>query len=216
MDTKLGIIIPTYDSLDTLQVLIGQLFERTTAPFELIIVEDGRKKATIDYLRGLLNVHVIYHKKNKGIAPSWNDGLRKAQKLNCTHFAILNDDIEVPEGWWEPCAEALKKANVVSLTDPCPSGITGWFFVIDRECLETVGYFDESFAPYLGEDDDYYYRILDAHLKIQRISLPVIHHGSHTMKKIEAQDPQAYKEAFNTAWHKLRAKHPTRRLMTRT
>lgn len=222
MDTKkiqLGIIVPTYDSLDTLQVLIAQIYHRTTGVFHVIVVEDGQKPETIEWLKqsNHLCFHVVYHPENKGVSPSWNDGLRKAEELGCTHFAIFNDDIEIPENWWTDCLSVFeaKKANVVGLVDPCPTPLTGWFFILDKTCLEKVGYFDESFAPYMAEDDDYYYRIKESGVRFIRIGLKVFHHGSHTINKLWEKDPKYVKAVFDANWKKLRAKHPKIRLMAR-
>lgn len=209
MDIKLAIIIPTYDSLDTLKVLIKQIFKHTKGDFQVYVIEDGQKPETIKYLKNTkYPLKVIYHKFNKGVAVSWNDGLKQAKKDGCTHFAILNDDIEVPKDWWVKCKEQFDKGfNLVCLDEPCPIPLTGWFFAFDRQCLDKVGYFDEQFTPYCAEDDDYFIRFKSSGLKFTQINLAVLHHGSSTLKKLSG-----VKSVIRENWRRLRLKYPKLRM----
>lgn len=101
-DNMLSIIIPIYVSSERKRGLIRRTIDsvlRHTKNFELIIVDDnspikwGLPKELADtYIR---NVH------NKGFAGACNVGLAAARgKFIC----LLNDDVEVPDGW----AETLK------------------------------------------------------------------------------------------------------------
>ena len=85
---ELSVIIPTYNSLDTLKPLVKSLDN-------VYVVEDGQRKETVDWLKK--RDKVIYHKENKGVATSWNDGIRQAYKDGSTYFAVFNDDIVVPK-----------------------------------------------------------------------------------------------------------------------
>lgn len=215
MDFKLGIIIPTYNSFDTLKVLVGNIFDYTDGDYTVYIVEDGQKQETIDWLK-TQNVKAIYHEKNKGVSPSWNDGLREAVKDGCTHFAILNDDIELPPKWWEECRKVFENNDVhlVSLTSPEHAGynfgslhITGWFFIIDKKCIDKVGYFDEQFAPFCAEDDDYFERYKQTRMPYARVNIDVFHHGSKTLKTL---DGEIFKKVKRENWFKFRRKHPNK------
>lgn len=198
-----GIIIPTYNNLRMLKPLVKSL-----KGFNVYVVEDGQRKRTIEWLK-TQDVHLILNEINLGVAPSWNKGIKKAYEDGCTHFAIFNDDIKVPKDWWEKCEPLFKGGvHMVCLDKECPIPLTGWFFIIDRFCIDKIGYFDEQFAPYCGEDDDYMHRYFAKSLTLHRIDLDVFHYGSHTLNKL---DKNIVKHNKTNSWIKLHKKHPTKR-----
>lgn len=209
---RLAVVIPTYDSLDTLKVLIKNIINYTD-DYSFYVIEDGQKQETIDWLKRE-KINTIFHKENKGIAPSWNDGLRMAIKDNCTHFAILNDDIELPPNWWEECKKIFDlDAHCVSIKPKSNCILVGWFFIIDKECIEKIGYFDEQFAPFCVEDDDYAYRIVNKRLKFGWVELNIFHHGSKTLKKIKKERPEFYEKVRQENNLKIAKKYPYKKFM---
>lgn len=216
---KLGIIIPTYDNLEMLVRLIRQIFDYTdflTMDCRLIIIEDGQKLETVYFLRGLEltnpQVDIIYHSENKGVAPSWNDGLKKAEELGCDFFAFFNDDIEIYDGWWDEVLGMFKKGyNLVSTCRPRIGHeyLGGWFFIFDRETLDKVGYFDEKLAPFYQEDTDFIWRCEQKGIKSVLLDNPkLLHHESTTIEKnIKVNKPEFYEatikkvnEHLNKKW----------------
>jgi hypothetical protein len=180
---KLAVIIPTLSNRPMLKKLVGQIDKETE--YTLIVL------------------------KGNTIAKAWNDGIKAGLAIGCTHFAIFNDDIELCKGWWEACqAEFNKGAHMVCLDQPCPIELTGWFFVLNKECVERVGLFDEQFTL-TSEDTDYLFRFKDAGLKLAKVDLPVVHVGSTTVKKL---DREKFKEIRLENWEKLRKKYPNRRM----
>lgn len=195
-----------------LKKLVGQIYKYTD-DFKLYIVEDGQKRRTINWLFKKFNeedknFNVIQHGENKGVAKSWNDGLVEAYNDGCTHFAVINDDVELCENWAKEIKDKLKDTNLVFLNQPSPIDFTGWFFSFDRKTLETVGYFDEQFEKFTSEDYDWWIRFLNSGLKYSKINLPIIHHGSTTLNKL---DTDLFREVWNENWLKLRKKYPHRR-----
>lgn len=208
---KLGIIIPTYNSLPTLKKLIKDIFKYTTGDYQVYVIEDGRRRKTINWLYTQKDprLHTILHLNNKGIASSWNDGLDAAMNNECTHFAILNDDIELCRDWWNMSQELFRDGvHLVSLDVPCPIPvITGWFFILDKECIEKIGIFDEQFGPFTSEDTDYAYRYLASGMKYAKVKLDIIHHGGGSTT-INQLDPEYFKRIQIENWQKLRKKYP--------
>ena len=171
-------IIPTYDSLPTLKKLVKNIFDYTE-DFRIYVIEDGQKKATLNWLKKQ-DIYTIGHHENKGVAVSWNDGLRQAKADGCTHFAVMNDDIELPPDW-QKCLKEFKRAHLVSIKTDLPNTvIAGWFFVLDLEALDKVGYFDEQFSPFFWEDIDYGVRYQRSRLAYSIINLNIFHHGGIT------------------------------------
>jgi len=76
---------------------------------------------------------------------------------------------------------------MVFLDTPSPIEFTGWFFIVDRTCIDNVGYFDEQFT-YFGEDDDYFHRYKMSGLKYAKVKLDVFHHGSKTVNQLKDKE----------------------------
>lgn len=216
---RLGVIIPTYDNVEGLKALLQSIFEHTHTGFKVYIINDNPKKK-IDPIKlielgkidGNSKVTYLAHEKNQGVATSWNDGIARAYQDGCTYFALMNDDITLCPNWWDACYREFEKgAHLVALDQPCPIPIiTGWFFVLDKYCIEKVGLFDEQFTL-TSEDTDYAYRFMDSGLKHSKLDIAVEHHhgGSTTIKKL---DRLKFAEIRRENWQRLRAKHPHRRM----
>lgn len=135
--------------------------------YEFIIVDDGSTHDT-EFLYNYATTFVR-HRANRGIAPSWNDGIRLARG---TYIAIINDDIVVPKGWLQGMSECfdiddcgVSAPSVEHLPDNPFKGIQEkqtWFpgscFMLSQELIKKVGLFDEQFVPFNHEDIDYWYR----------------------------------------------------------
>lgn len=205
---KPAIIIPTYDNLEGLKKLIRQL-----RGFDVYVIEDGVKSETVKWLRTQKKLHLILHNENNGVAVSWNEGLKEAIQDECTHFAVFNDDIELYPNWWEECKKAFDGgAELVTLTEgqklkmtPRAVPIAGWFFILSRSVIEKVGLFDEGIGKFIGEDTDYGIRCGLNGIKYALLDLPIKHHSSVTIKKL---DSELVEQARATSFQYLRTKYP--------
>ena len=206
---KLGIIIPTYDSLDTLKVLIENIYSYTDGEYEIFVIEDGQKEKTRKWLREQ-DFRTIFHEKNEGVAKSWNDGIRMAMANDCTHFSVLNDDIELPMNWWSKCRDLFSNAHLVTVkSDIQHTVISGWFFILDIKCINKVGYFDEQFSPCFFEDVDYGIRFHNSRLKSAIADIDVFHHGGMTTYGTLKKES---KISFDNNLIKFRKKYPNLRM----
>lgn len=209
---KLAVIIPTYNSLDTLKLLIGNVFDYTSGDYVLIVVEDGQRPETIEYLRSIdkPNFYPIFHEENKGVAPSWNDGIRKAEELGCDYFAVINDDVSLPPNWWDLCYPMF--GPDVHIVHDHFEYFSGWFFILDKYCIETVGYFDEQFVPFNCEDTDYQFRCEAKRMMMALVDIGITHIGSNTIRTISQEERDRYNSVIRSNWSKLRKKYPNRRM----
>ncbi len=209
---KLAIIIPTYDSLTTLKILIRDILKKTDGLFKIYLIEDGQNEKTIEYMKALRSrkLRKIYNKENMGITFSWNEGLKLALAENCTHFAILNDDIELPERWWNDCQRAFEYgSHLVFLDQPSPIIFTGWFFILDKFALESIGFFDDRMRNF-AQDMDYFMRCKSKpFVKYSQTNIKVIHHGATTINKMSSEWK---KKNWNEDWKVLREKYPSIRM----
>src|SRR5258708_14929895 len=104
---KYSVVMPVYCLDDEHREVVFQarksIIESST-DFEFILIDDGSPKSPIHFKNSEYNPDMlIRHKTNRGIATSWNDGIKIARGK---YIAIVNDDITVQAGW----LEALKNA----------------------------------------------------------------------------------------------------------
>lgn len=78
-DTKLSIIMPAYNEIDTIAEIIKRVMA-VKIPKELIIIDDGSKDGTRDFLSKIKHpsIKVVFHKKNQGKGAAIRTGLAKA------------------------------------------------------------------------------------------------------------------------------------------
>ena len=195
---KLAVIIPTYDNLEMLKPMVSNL-----KGFNIYVVEDGVRQETVRWLK-TQKVKTILHDENKGVAISWNDGIKEAIKNRCTHFAIINDDVVLPKDWWDKCKEIFSNdVHLVSMETKCL--MSGWFFIIDKTCIDKIGYFDETIGLYGGEDDDYIRRYRSTRLKRAYVDIDLWHYGSKTINKL---NPIEVAEVRSASILNLKNKYP--------
>lgn len=139
--------------------------------YEYIIVDNGSSEDT-SFFKGDVNVRF---KENRGIAPAWNAGLKLAK---ADYLVVINDDIIVQSGWLNKLkiAADMPEAGVANThVEHLPHGIGvvenyKWFsgscFMMKRETLEKVGFFDERYFPCNWEDWDYWLRVYQTGLKL--------------------------------------------------
>lgn len=145
--------------------------------YEFIIVDDG-SPFWEDYLDDNAPDVLIQHKENLGIAPSWNDGMAMARG---EFIAVINDDIEVCEGWLEGMKECFEKDVLCGVSAPAVEHMPRkegtmddkiWFpgscFMLSKNTIKIIGYFDEQFVPFNCEDVDYWTRLTKNGLKMMR------------------------------------------------
>lgn len=85
-----SIIIPTYNSIDTISNCIGSILAQTIEDYEIIVIDDGSTDNTLEILASLAKDHSelkYYSIKNSGPGQARNVGISKASG----HFYIFID-----------------------------------------------------------------------------------------------------------------------------
>ncbi|MHB8189463.1 MAG: glycosyltransferase family 2 protein [Ferrimicrobium sp.] len=155
------IVVPT---LDARAVRVDRLLESLSAtmpiPYEVVIVDNGNCP--------------------QGYAGPVNSGIRSATS---PYVAVINDDVIVTDGWWEPLQRAIDDgASVVfphtqefSRTD-----FSAWCFVVSQEILRRFRWSEgDFFDPGLRiwfQDSDLLLRLRNAGLPPRYIPQSVITH----------------------------------------
>lgn len=174
---KLFIGILTFNRLDSLQKLVGQVKSLTAAEFELVIAEGGGTDGTLKWC--LDNGLRVITGPNKGIARSKNTLLYYfLHHTDCDQIIILEDDCRIWEkGWEQEWMLACKTWDHVNWP-LCPTNEyefgantpgspirTNWFgghcTITSRVALESVGYMDPRFVGYGGEHAEWTWRFYE-------------------------------------------------------
>jgi GT2 family glycosyltransferase len=124
-----SIVILTCDQLDYTRQCLNSIFARTDSPFELIIVDNGSRDGTVDYLSSLsrsdsacLRIKLIENKENQGFAKGCNQGLAEARG---DYLLLLNNDVVVTTGWLSRLVGALQNNNRLGFVGPMSNYVSG-------------------------------------------------------------------------------------------
>lgn len=178
---KMSIIIPTYNKLDRLKLVLKSLEEQVTDEIEVIVVFDGCKKSVVEDFYALsfdFKPLTVVSEKNVGRSAARNKGIKIA---NGEFVLFLDDDRIVSPQFIQAHLKAHERAKgpavvlgarrEIFLSDEEIKSLGNsfskkekfylrWinFFTgnvsVDRSLVEKVGGFDEWFVKWGGEDND--------------------------------------------------------------
>lgn len=92
----ISVILPVYNGGHFLKESIRSILEQTEKNIELIIINDGSTDNSEDVILSIHDERICYvkHEKNKGIAASFNEGLKRAKGEFITFHGA--DDLSLP------------------------------------------------------------------------------------------------------------------------
>lgn len=166
-------MVPTLDVTSTeVRECLRSVKATVRAPHELIVIDNGAPP--------------------QGFTAPVNAGLRAARGR---HLVVLNDDVEVLEGWWEPLMRALEAGNEVVF----PKTIDGemirfpaWCFAMRRDVLDRFAvapgeFLDLSLAIW-SSDVDLLLRLIAAGSPPVCVPESRIRHHNHRTVDLEHPD----------------------------
>ena len=105
---KLGVIILNWNGLDLLKKFIPTAVEFTVSDSrDLIVADNGSTDASVEWLeKEFPQVRIIALDRNYGFAEGYN---RAIQAAEYEYVVLLNSDVEVTKGWWQPMLEFMEK-----------------------------------------------------------------------------------------------------------
>ena|GEM_PF-77338 len=111
---RASVVVVTCNNAVLTKLCLGSVLVNTEGPsFELIVVDNGSTKETLEYLHGLVavneHVQLIRHATNRGFPRAVNDGLAAARG---DVLVILNNDTIVPPGWLSGLSDHLDNPEV--------------------------------------------------------------------------------------------------------
>jgi ADP-heptose:LPS heptosyltransferase/GT2 family glycosyltransferase len=204
--TRYTISVLCHDRLTLTQKCLTSVFKHSN-DYELFITNNASTDGTTAWLNGLLKksyIHIIHNPQNLGFIPPNNHALTLARG---EYFVLLNNDMEVCEGWLEKLRapfDANPRMAVTGIANTCttisPQLIGSYgkrLDYIEGSCLMTPTVLARKhglFSPYLTfaywEDTDYSLRLREQGYQIATVQLPMNHEkrGSTTEIVPEARE----------------------------
>lgn len=206
--TDTALMMVTYNRLDLTKKTIEDFSINlpSTNKFNLIIVDNGSKDGTVEYLDKIsketypwsAGIHTIMLPENKGIAVGRNLALKKADELNTKWYCTIDNDVQMPEGWLDESIQILEAnkqygAIGVNMEDVSYPLVTkeGLTFqdkqagnlgtacmVFKKQLHQMIGFFTTEYGMYGEEDADFGMRTRVAGFKLGYLTNPGIHLGS--------------------------------------
>jgi GT2 family glycosyltransferase len=222
---RLWIVAPVWNQWPmTLAFLESLEAAEPRLDFRLVVVDNGSTDATAEGLKRWsrrLPMEILRNRRNLGVAPAWNQGLRRALKGGASWIGILNNDLLLGPGalsrmrqdaeheGWQAVSPGTREgaldydfsAYAASYSASCARWRRegrwfGWCFLVSRRGAETVGAFDEGFRLGIGEDEDYFRRLAAAGLRCGVTGGAFVHHfGSATLGPLRLAQGTDFEES---------------------
>lgn len=115
---KLSIVIPCYNELDSIDILIDKLFKILRNDIEIILVDNGSTDGTYDKLENLNlpeNIKVLKIIKNLGYGNGIIQGLKitEGEIVSWTHADLQTDPADVIKGYEKYQQDLINKKCIV-------------------------------------------------------------------------------------------------------
>jgi GT2 family glycosyltransferase len=182
---SVSVILPLYNGESTIIKTLESLLDQTVKFNELIIVDDASTDKSLELLQEFLDgrpdCKIINHKKNFGLAKSYNDAIRVSKG---ELIVTLHQDVVLLKESLEKLIAPLKDSEVVASShvvmhpmelwrafnfwQRCffarqagkdQHGIDGKFDCFRKDALLEVGLFDEPHFRSAGEDADMVFKL---------------------------------------------------------
>jgi GT2 family glycosyltransferase len=198
-DPELTVVIPTLDAAsERVRDCVAALQRATDVPYEIVLVDNGAPP--------------------QGFTAPVNSGLRAARGR---YAVVLNDDVEVLPGWWQPLRDALDAgASVVfprTIDGAMRTDFAAWCFALSRATLDEFEaapgrFLDERFTVWY-QDTDLASRLAAAGRPPRLVEESQIRHG--LSETVASDDPELRAWIAQTVERdreEFLAKHPNARL----
>ena len=123
--TEYAITFACYGQLDYTRQCIDSMVRHGTPLDRVVVVDNGSKDATRDYLQTLPLGGRIYNSDNMGCGVAWNQG---ALALQAEWTIIMNNDVLVSPGWVEGLIGAARASGLRVISPALVEGELGYDF----------------------------------------------------------------------------------------
>ena len=113
---RLSVVILNWNGRRHLERYLPSVVAHTAGDAEVVVADNGSTDDSLQWLR-LTNpdVRVIRLDRNYGFAGGYNRALKE---VDSEYVLLLNSDVEVTAGWWQPLVGVLDKESDVAAVAP--------------------------------------------------------------------------------------------------
>lgn len=138
---RLSVVILNWNGRHHLEHYLPSVVACTTGDAEVVVADNGSTDDSLEWLRATYpNLRIIGLDRNYGFAGGYNRAIREVES---EYVLLLNSDVEVTRGWWQPLVELLDKEADVAAVAPKLLADR------DRDSFEYAGA-SGGFIDYLG------------------------------------------------------------------
>ncbi|MDE5878190.1 MAG: glycosyltransferase family 2 protein [Muribaculaceae bacterium] len=114
---ELSVIILNWNGLNLLERFLPVAARYTTGEnVELIVADNGSTDHSVKWIREHFpEIRIIELGQNYGFAEGYNQAI---SQINTPFTLLLNSDVEVTEGWWQPLLTFMKSESKVGACQP--------------------------------------------------------------------------------------------------
>ena len=115
--TKLSVVILNWNGRKHLERYLPSVVRHTVGEgVEVVVADNGSTDDSLLWLRMTYpELRVVRLDKNYGFAEGYN---RALQHIDAEYYLLLNSDVEVAAGWWQPLVEVLDSNPNVAVVAP--------------------------------------------------------------------------------------------------
>ncbi len=218
---QLPIVIITRNSLPLTKLAVKSALAQDI-PVTVLVLDNDSSDGTRDWMRSKNGIVTCFTPEQWSLARCWNWALRALWRSGCERALVLNNDVEIL-----PCCarylHAMQREFVtgVSVSEAVQlEGAPGleWSyhtrehpdfscFMISKECVEKVGWFDELMFPAYCEDSDYHVRMHRKGIRAICVDVPFLHHGASTLKNASIGEQAAIRRGADKNRKRFYAKY---------
>lgn len=200
---KIGIICVSVNCLEYTKQTLDSI--KTVHDYEIILIDNGSTDGTKNWLRERKDIISYKNPIVSGLAAAWNLGIQRAIDDNCSLFFVINNDIVLAPNTIDNLVKKIETGKYVMVTGVNDQSISieetklleklyddnelenehpdFSCFMINKDCIDKIGWFDENFRVAYFEDGDYHARIAMAKEKaVSTVSGTYYHLCSQTIK----------------------------------
>ena len=114
---KLSVVILNWNGRKHLERYLPSVMEHTAGEdVEVVVADNGSTDDSVLWLRMVYpQLRVVRLDNNYGFAEGYN---RALQEIEAEYYLLLNSDVEVTAGWWQPLVEVLDSNYDVAVVAP--------------------------------------------------------------------------------------------------
>ena len=97
MKPKIGVIIPTFNRKELINIAIDSVLKQDYKNFEICIVDDGSEIPVKNFIPKNEKIHIITFEENRGVNAARNTGVKYFLKRDVDFVTFIDDDDEFCE-----------------------------------------------------------------------------------------------------------------------